>query len=158
MLRYIASQCIKFMLWAFIVLQEAGRRAFWSVNGPRIVQIGYEDEEDPKVMEAYEQLGSLVNTCFISVHESPLNLYLLNIWLIICMHIIESMFWSVGSQQQCGGTIQSDHKVVILYYHQLTLQYLSIRTLIIMKVIPSQFSILRLELPILEICKLCGSE
>lgn len=45
-----------------MVLQEAGRRAFWSVNGPRIVQIGYEDEEDPKVMEAYEQLGSLVNT------------------------------------------------------------------------------------------------
>ncbi|KAL2344567.1 hypothetical protein Fmac_005852 [Flemingia macrophylla] len=43
-----------------IVLQEAGRRAFWSVNGPRIVQIGYEDEEDPKVMEAYEQLGSLL--------------------------------------------------------------------------------------------------
>ncbi|KAG4935779.1 hypothetical protein JHK85_050698 [Glycine max] len=43
-----------------IILQEAGRRAFWSVNGPRIVQIGYEDEEDPKVMEAYEQLGSLL--------------------------------------------------------------------------------------------------
>ncbi|KAI4314168.1 hypothetical protein L6164_027103 [Bauhinia variegata] len=43
-----------------IVLQEAGRRAFWSVNGPRIVQIGYEDEEEPKVMEAYEQLGSLL--------------------------------------------------------------------------------------------------
>ncbi|KAK7362282.1 hypothetical protein VNO77_04392 [Canavalia gladiata] len=43
-----------------ISLQEPGRRAFWSVNGPRIVQIGYEDEEDPKVMEAYEQLGSLL--------------------------------------------------------------------------------------------------
>ncbi|XP_014510634.1 protein HGH1 homolog [Vigna radiata var. radiata] len=43
-----------------IILQDAGRRAFWSVNGPRIVQIGYEDEEDPKVMEAYEQLGSLL--------------------------------------------------------------------------------------------------
>jgi len=43
-------------------LQEAGRRAFWSVNGPRIVQVGYEDEEDPKAMGAYEQLGSLVNT------------------------------------------------------------------------------------------------
>ncbi|XP_054808203.1 uncharacterized protein LOC129310398 isoform X4 [Prosopis cineraria] len=43
-----------------IVLQEAGRRAFWSVNGPRIIQIGYEDEQDPKVMEAYEQLGSLL--------------------------------------------------------------------------------------------------
>ncbi|PON67068.1 Armadillo-like helical [Trema orientale] len=43
-----------------ISLQEAGRRAFWSVNGPRIVQVGYEDEEDPKAMEAYEQLGSLL--------------------------------------------------------------------------------------------------
>ncbi|RDY10338.1 Protein HGH1-like protein [Mucuna pruriens] len=43
-----------------IILLEAGRRAFWSVNGPRIVQIGYEDEEDPKVMKAYEQLGSLL--------------------------------------------------------------------------------------------------
>ncbi|KAJ0677628.1 putative protein HGH1, armadillo-like helical, protein Hgh1 [Helianthus annuus] len=44
-----------------IVLQGAGRRAFWSVNGPRILQIGYEEEEDPKVMRAYEQIGSLVN-------------------------------------------------------------------------------------------------
>ncbi|WJX88064.1 hypothetical protein P8452_70186 [Trifolium repens] len=43
-----------------ILLQEAGRSAFWSVNGPRIVQVGYEDEEDPKVMGAYEQLGSLL--------------------------------------------------------------------------------------------------
>lgn len=43
-----------------ISLQVAGRRALWSVNGPRILQIGYEDEEDPKVMEAYEQIGSLV--------------------------------------------------------------------------------------------------
>uniref|UniRef100_A0A6V7QUS0 Protein HGH1 homolog n=1 Tax=Ananas comosus var. bracteatus TaxID=296719 RepID=A0A6V7QUS0_ANACO len=43
-----------------ISLQEAGRRALWSVNGPRILQVGYEDEEDPKVMEAYEQIGSLL--------------------------------------------------------------------------------------------------
>lgn len=43
-----------------IILQETGRRAFWSINGPRIVQIGYEDEEDPKVMEAYERIGSLL--------------------------------------------------------------------------------------------------
>ncbi|KAM0020106.1 putative protein HGH1, armadillo-like helical, protein Hgh1 [Helianthus debilis subsp. tardiflorus] len=43
-----------------IVLQGAGRRAFWSVNGPRILQIGYEEEEDPKVMRAYEQIGSLL--------------------------------------------------------------------------------------------------
>lgn len=43
-----------------ILFQEAGRRALWSVNGPRIMQVGYEDEEDPKVMEAYEQIGSLV--------------------------------------------------------------------------------------------------
>lgn len=43
-----------------ITLQEAGRRAFWSVNGPRILQVGYEDEEDPKVIQAYEQVGSLL--------------------------------------------------------------------------------------------------
>ncbi|KAL6505604.1 hypothetical protein OROHE_022983 [Orobanche hederae] len=43
-----------------LVLQEAGRRALWSVNGPRILQIGYEDEENPKVMEAYERVGSLL--------------------------------------------------------------------------------------------------
>ncbi|XP_021997251.1 protein HGH1 homolog isoform X2 [Helianthus annuus] len=43
-----------------IVLQGAGRRAFWSVNGPRILQLGYEEEEDPKVMRAYEQIGSLL--------------------------------------------------------------------------------------------------
>ncbi|KAJ6763938.1 PROTEIN HGH1-like protein [Salix purpurea] len=43
-----------------IIVQEAGLRAFWSVNGPRILQDGYEDEEDPKVMEAYERVGSLL--------------------------------------------------------------------------------------------------
>ncbi|GLT27673.1 hypothetical protein SLA2020_026540 [Shorea laevis] len=43
-----------------ITLQDAGRRAFWSVNGPSILQVGYEDEEDPKVMEAYERVGSLL--------------------------------------------------------------------------------------------------
>ncbi|OIV93394.1 hypothetical protein TanjilG_13846 [Lupinus angustifolius] len=54
-----------------ISLQDAGRRAFWSVNGPKIVQVGYEDEEDPKVMGAYEQLGSLlVNS---SGTEEPSN-------------------------------------------------------------------------------------
>uniref|UniRef100_A0A0A0K6M6 Protein HGH1 C-terminal domain-containing protein n=1 Tax=Cucumis sativus TaxID=3659 RepID=A0A0A0K6M6_CUCSA len=39
---------------------DAGRRAFWSINGPRILQVGYEDEENPKVMEAYERVGSLL--------------------------------------------------------------------------------------------------
>ncbi|KAB5512708.1 hypothetical protein DKX38_029736 [Salix brachista] len=43
-----------------ITVQEAGLRAFWSVNGPCILQVGYEDEEDPQVMEAYELVGSLV--------------------------------------------------------------------------------------------------
>ncbi|WVZ58936.1 hypothetical protein U9M48_009152 [Paspalum notatum var. saurae] len=43
-----------------IVLQDDGRRSFWSVNGPRILQVGYEDEDDPKVMEAYELIGSLL--------------------------------------------------------------------------------------------------
>ena len=58
--------------------QDDGRRSFWSVNGPRILQVGYEDEEDPKVMEAYELIGSLV--------------YLLNflvfLWLILVVHIL----------------------------------------------------------------------
>ncbi|KAI3696407.1 hypothetical protein L1987_79421 [Smallanthus sonchifolius] len=43
-----------------ITLQGAGRRAFWSVNGPWILQIGYEEEENTKVMGAYEQIGSLL--------------------------------------------------------------------------------------------------
>ncbi|KAG7016619.1 Protein HGH1-like protein [Cucurbita argyrosperma subsp. argyrosperma] len=43
-----------------IILQDAGRRAFWSINGPRILQVGYEDEQNPKVMEAYERVGSLL--------------------------------------------------------------------------------------------------
>ncbi|KAM7269520.1 hypothetical protein ACFE04_025017 [Oxalis oulophora] len=43
-----------------IRVQEAGRRSFWSVNGPKILQVGYEDEEDSKVMAAYEQVGSLL--------------------------------------------------------------------------------------------------
>ncbi|KAI5055608.1 hypothetical protein GOP47_0029129 [Adiantum capillus-veneris] len=43
-----------------IALHEGGRRALWSVNGPRILQVGYEDEEDPEVLEAYERLGSLL--------------------------------------------------------------------------------------------------
>lgn len=47
-----------------ISIQEAGLRAFWSVNGPRIIQVGYEDEEDLKVMGAYEQLGALVCKSF----------------------------------------------------------------------------------------------
>ncbi|MCO5564925.1 hypothetical protein L7F22_018595 [Adiantum nelumboides] len=52
-----------------IALHEGGRRALWSVNGPRILQLGYEDEEDSKVMEAYERLGSLLVT-ESSVHEA----------------------------------------------------------------------------------------
>lgn len=43
-----------------LILQEAGRIAFWSVNGPRILQVGYADEDDPKAMEAYERAGSLL--------------------------------------------------------------------------------------------------
>ncbi|RZC58645.1 hypothetical protein C5167_005951 [Papaver somniferum] len=43
-----------------IALQEAGRRSLWSVNGPRILEVGYEYEEDPKVMGAFEQIGSLL--------------------------------------------------------------------------------------------------
>ncbi|CAN1357282.1 Protein HGH1 homolog [Linum perenne] len=44
----------------FVIMQETGLRSFWSVNGPRILQIGYEDEADPRVIEAYERAGSWV--------------------------------------------------------------------------------------------------
>lgn len=53
----------------YCVYQEAGRRAFWTVNGPHILKIGYEDEQDPKVMEAYERVGSLV----LSLHSLRLS-------------------------------------------------------------------------------------
>jgi hypothetical protein len=43
-----------------LVLQEGGRRAFWAINGPRILELSYEDEEDPKVMEAFERVGALL--------------------------------------------------------------------------------------------------
>lgn len=43
-----------------LVLQEGGRRAFWAINGPRILELGYEDEEDAKVMEAFERVGALL--------------------------------------------------------------------------------------------------
>lgn len=43
-----------------ISLHEGGRRALWAVNGPRILQVGYESEEDTRVIEAYERLGSLL--------------------------------------------------------------------------------------------------
>lgn len=79
-------------------MQEAGRRAFWSVNGPRIVQVGYEDEEDPKVMGAYEQLGSLVNTrYFILSTEKLLNLlhnpHLSVAFIMNHLHVTDSSFF-----------------------------------------------------------------
>ncbi|CAI5959760.1 unnamed protein product [Closterium sp. NIES-64] len=40
--------------------EEAGRKALWAVHGARILQVGYEDEEDPTVMEAMERVGSLM--------------------------------------------------------------------------------------------------
>lgn len=43
-----------------IAMQEGGRRGLWSVNGPKILEVGYQDEEDPQVMEGYERLGSLL--------------------------------------------------------------------------------------------------
>uniref|UniRef100_A0A0D9XJN6 Protein HGH1 N-terminal domain-containing protein n=1 Tax=Leersia perrieri TaxID=77586 RepID=A0A0D9XJN6_9ORYZ len=43
-----------------IILQDEGQTAFFSINGPQILQAGYEEEENPKVMDAYELIGSLV--------------------------------------------------------------------------------------------------
>ena len=71
--------------------QDDGRKSFWSVNGPRILQVGYEDEEDPKVMEAYELIGSLV--------------YLLNflvfLWLILVVHILCTWFLILNQMLFC---------------------------------------------------------
>ncbi|CAN0925991.1 Origin of replication complex subunit 6, partial [Linum grandiflorum] len=56
----------------FVIMQETGLRSFWSVNGPRILQIGYEDEADPRVIEAYERAGSWtgMDTKSVSAHGS----------------------------------------------------------------------------------------
>ena len=43
-----------------LALQEGGRRALWAVNGTRILEVGYADEEDPKVLEAYERVGGIL--------------------------------------------------------------------------------------------------
>ena len=105
-------------IYAVIVLQEAGRRAFWSVNGPRIVQVGYEDEEDPKVMEAYEQLGSLVNTyvlSLLSAWTSSASSFCEFITSAISILMFVSIYCSVDSQRWGGGTIRWDHKVVTFY-------------------------------------------
>ena len=84
-----------------ITLQEAGLRAFWSVNGPRILQLGYEDEEDPKVMEAYERAGSLV--C-----QSPLVLLLqcFLLFFLFFLRLIPTIQFAAGSWLWDRGTLQ----------------------------------------------------
>ncbi|GBG86276.1 hypothetical protein CBR_g41270 [Chara braunii] len=39
--------------------QQGGRKALWAANVPVILQRGYEEEEDPQVLEALEKLGTL---------------------------------------------------------------------------------------------------
>jgi hypothetical protein len=82
-----------------ITLQEAGLRALWSVNGPRILQVGYEDEEDPKVMEAYERVGSLV--C-----QSSLVLLLQCFLLFVFLRLIPTIQFAAGSWLWDRGTLQ----------------------------------------------------
>jgi hypothetical protein len=82
-----------------ITLQEAGLRALWSVNGPRILQVGYEDEEDPKVMEAYERVGSLV--C-----QSSLVLLLQCFLLFVFLRLIPAIQFAAGSWLWDRGTLQ----------------------------------------------------
>ncbi|XP_024515697.1 protein HGH1 homolog isoform X3 [Selaginella moellendorffii] len=43
-----------------LIKQEAGFRAFWELGGADVLKSGYENEEDPEVMDKYEQLGSLI--------------------------------------------------------------------------------------------------
>lgn len=64
-------RCLFFSVahWFSLSVQEGGRRALWSVNGTRILQVGYENEEDPKVMDAYEKLGSLVRAWFLILSQ-----------------------------------------------------------------------------------------
>ena len=85
-----------------MTLQEAGLRAFWSMNGPRILQFWYEDEEDPKVMEAYERVGSLVcqfSLVFFSLQCFPLfvcfALYLTHFILQLVHGSETSKWWSI---------------------------------------------------------------
>lgn len=65
--------------------QEGGRRALWSVNAVKILKIGYEDEEDPQVMEAYERLGSLVSflSDLLIVSLSSLIAFFCDFYLLI---------------------------------------------------------------------------
>lgn len=63
----LSADVLIYQTCLFFISQEAGHRALWSVNGPRILEVGYEDEEDPAVMEAYEQIGSLV--IFLFFHD-----------------------------------------------------------------------------------------
>lgn len=64
---------LKVIRFVYNFSQEAGRRGLWSVNGPRILQVGYEDEEDPKVMEAYELIGSLVLQLELLIAVYPIS-------------------------------------------------------------------------------------
>lgn len=80
---------------SFIYFQDAGRRAFWSVNGPRILQVGYEDENDPKVMEAYERVGSLVCKIF-----SPLLILSLHS-LLLLLHMHFSTATNINLPSYC---------------------------------------------------------
>lgn len=49
-----------------VAANEAGRRALWQANAHRILQVGYEDEEDADVMRAYEKVGALVSSLLAS--------------------------------------------------------------------------------------------
>uniref|UniRef100_A0A0E0EXS3 Protein HGH1 homolog n=1 Tax=Oryza meridionalis TaxID=40149 RepID=A0A0E0EXS3_9ORYZ len=73
-----------------IILQDEGRRAFWSINGPRILQVGYEDEEDSKVMEAYELIGSLV---------SPPRLSFYFFYMLLMLLLLDAEYLSVRNNE-----------------------------------------------------------
>ncbi|KAB1206334.1 hypothetical protein CJ030_MR7G025638 [Morella rubra] len=54
-----------------IASQEAGRRALWSVNGPRILRVGYKAEENVQVMQAYERVSSLIQNSGVGELSTP---------------------------------------------------------------------------------------
>jgi hypothetical protein len=67
-----------------LLFQDDGRKSFWSVNGPRILQVGYEDEGDPRVMEAYELIGSLVGQLSFFHKFKLLHYYSVHVMVLPC--------------------------------------------------------------------------
>ena len=49
--------------------QAGGRKALWAVNAPKILAVGYEQEDDAEAMGAFEKIGGLVRTNEVQVED-----------------------------------------------------------------------------------------